>query len=210
MAKDPAFLFYSQDFFTGVASMTFEDRGKYITLISLMHQQGRMNEETIRFIVGSISDNLKSKFRIDENGYWYNVRLEEEIEKRKNFVDSRRNNGKKGGRPSNKKPLGYPNGKATTNLLEDENENEFINIDSTIEGHSDFAKKLLSDKMKYDKEQIEVATRKLISTDILRKFNAQLFASDIKHRNINEYKKHLMNWLRKQPETQTKKLQKLD
>jgi len=37
--KDPAYLFYSQDFYTGVATMNFEDRGKYISILCLMHQQ---------------------------------------------------------------------------------------------------------------------------------------------------------------------------
>lgn len=97
--KDPAFLFYSQDFFTGVATLTWEDRGKYITLLCLMHQQGRMSEETIRFLVGTVSDNLRSKFSIDEGGLWYNKRLELEATKRNAFTESRRNNGSLGGRP---------------------------------------------------------------------------------------------------------------
>lgn len=126
MAKDPAFLFYSQDFIVGTNTMDFEDRGKYITILAQMHQEGRMDEETIRFLVGNVSDKLKKKFLIDENGLWYNKRLEEETEKRASFVDSRRNNGMKGGRPKNTetKPNGKPNGSAKNNLHEDVNENE--------------------------------------------------------------------------------------
>lgn len=97
--KDPAFLFYSEKFITGVQVLSFEDRGKYITLLALMHQKGRMTEETIRFIVGSVSDNLKSKFLVDDNLMWYNERLEKEVSKRKKFMDSRIENGKLGGRP---------------------------------------------------------------------------------------------------------------
>jgi hypothetical protein len=80
--KDPAFLFYSDRFVSGVQTMNFEDRGKYITLLALMHQQGRMDEETIRFLVGSISDSLRFKFKQDENGLFFNERLFLEIEKR--------------------------------------------------------------------------------------------------------------------------------
>jgi len=120
MAKDPAFLFYSQDFYTGTATMSFEDKGKYITILCLMHQQGRMSEETIRFLVGSVSVNLKNKFMIDSNGLWYNERLEEEAEKRRKFTESRRENGLQGGRPKKEeKPLA----KHKVNLMEDENEN---------------------------------------------------------------------------------------
>ena len=101
-SKDPAFLFYSQDFLTGTQVMTFEDRGKYITVLALMHQHGRLEEKTIRIVVDSISEDLKRKFQIDENGLWFNKRLEQEIKLRTKFVESRRNNGKLGGRPKNK------------------------------------------------------------------------------------------------------------
>lgn len=126
MAKDPAFLFYSSDFLTGTLTMDFEDRGRYITILSLMHQQGRMQENTIRFVVGSISDNLRSKFGIDDDGNWYNARLEEEVEKRKIFTESRRINGKKGGRKANALPNDIPIGLPTTNHIEDEIENENV------------------------------------------------------------------------------------
>ena len=123
MAKDPAFLFYSQDFFVGVATMSFEDRGKYITLLCLMHQSGRMSEETIRLLVGSPSVTLKSKFEVDENGLWFNERLEVEAEKRVKFTESRRLNGLSGGRP---KANGKPKKNHMDNHMEDENENEIV------------------------------------------------------------------------------------
>lgn len=125
MSKDPAFLFYSQDFYTGVADMSFEDRGKFISLLCLMHQKGRLSEETIRLIVGSPSVSLKSKFKQDENGFFYNERLESESKKRENFVNSRRTNGLKGGR---KKATAQPTDSLMVNhkgsLREDENENK--------------------------------------------------------------------------------------
>jgi uncharacterized protein YdaU (DUF1376 family) len=95
MAKDPAFLFYSNDFLTGTMTLTFEDRGKYITLLCLMHQQGRLSEDTIKFIIGDISSNLMSKFSRDVDGNWFNKRLEEEADRRNKFTESRRNNAKK-------------------------------------------------------------------------------------------------------------------
>lgn len=102
MGKDPAFLFYTSDFLLGTLLMSFEDKGKYITLLSYMHQNGRISGDAIKKLVGSISANLKLKFKIDENGLWYNERLEEEVAKRKCFVTSCRENGKLGGRSSSK------------------------------------------------------------------------------------------------------------
>ncbi len=102
MGKDPAFLFYTSDFLIGTLVMSFEDRGKYITLLSYMHHNGRLNAETIYVLVGEMSDNLKAKFKTDENGLWYNERLEEEMLKRNRFVGSRHSNGKLGGRRETK------------------------------------------------------------------------------------------------------------
>jgi len=118
MAKDPAFLFYPSDFLTGVTDLTLEERGQYITLLCLQHQKGVLSEKTIRLSVGKPSVDVISKFMKDEDGNYYNDRLAIEIEKRANFVDSRRNNGAKGGRPKAKKPKpsGKPNGKPTDNL----------------------------------------------------------------------------------------------
>lgn len=121
-SKDPAFLFYSSDFITGVQVMSMEDRGKYITVLCLMHQQGRLSEETICFLVGSVSVTLKNKFLIDEDGLWYNKRLEKEAEKRKKFAESRARNGSKGGRPKKEeKASGLHMNNHMGNLPEDVN-----------------------------------------------------------------------------------------
>lgn len=145
MAKDPAFLFYSQDFYTGVAVLNWEDRGKFISILCLMHQQGRMSEETIRFLVGSISDNLRSKFSIDEKGLWFNARLELEATKRNAFTESRRNNGEKGGRPKTKKPKGKAtqNHKVnhTDNRMEDAN--EIVNEDEILNEYIKWSEQIL-------------------------------------------------------------------
>jgi hypothetical protein len=131
MAKDPAFLFYSSDFLNGVADLTMEERGQFITLLCLQHQKGTLTDKTIRLSLGSVSVDVLSKFSKDKDGNYYNERLNEEIEKRIQFTESRRNNGSKGGRPKNNtKPLGL----AKHNLMEDvnENENEDINTNESI------------------------------------------------------------------------------
>ncbi len=55
MAKDPAFLFYAQDFLVGCSDLTLEERGQYITMLCLQHQKGFVTEKTIRLTVGSVS-----------------------------------------------------------------------------------------------------------------------------------------------------------
>lgn len=93
MAKDPAFLFYSADFFMGTIGMTDAQVGQYIRLMCLQHQQGHLPESIIKSVAGNKPDAvLLSKFIQDEDGNYYNKRLEEETEKRNNYTQSRRKN----------------------------------------------------------------------------------------------------------------------
>ena len=88
--KHPSFLFYSESFYFGTATMSFEDKGKYIHLLCAMHQKGRLSEDTITFLVGQVSPALRSKFKTDESGMWYNERLEKEIESRKGLIEPKK------------------------------------------------------------------------------------------------------------------------
>lgn len=124
MSKDPAFLFYSADFLVGVMDLTDEETGQYIKLICLQHQKGRLSEKSIKRMFPNISDEVLDKFDIDEDGNYYNPRVEEEIEKRENYISSRSANGSKGGRPpKNAQSIEKPYGLAYEKHSENENEN---------------------------------------------------------------------------------------
>ncbi|MDR2906552.1 MAG: YdaU family protein [Bacteroidales bacterium] len=101
--KSPSFSFYSADFLIGVSDLTNEEIGIYIKLLCFQHQKGHLTQKQLGLLLGfsfdSLSDELKSKFKIDENGMIFNARLEREIEIKSHFVDKQRENGKKGGRP---------------------------------------------------------------------------------------------------------------
>ena len=133
MSKDPAFVFYSSDFLTGVMDLTMEERGQYITLLCLQHQKGRFCEKVIKVSVGHVSEDVMKKFKVDENGLFYNERLELEVEKRLSFKEKQRENGKLGGRPkkakenpseTQKKAKLEAKHKPKKSLLEDDNDNE--------------------------------------------------------------------------------------
>lgn len=94
MAKDPAFLFYPADWIGGTMGMTFEEKGAYMELLMLQFNRGHINENIITRTVGQLWDSIKDKFIQDENGLWYNERLEFEKIKRREFTESRRNNRK--------------------------------------------------------------------------------------------------------------------
>lgn len=90
--KDPAFLFYSSDFLSGTMLMTNEDVGKYIRLLCLQHQKGHLKEKEMLSICRNYSEDIFNKFKKDEEGNYYNERLEYESNKRKAYSESRRNN----------------------------------------------------------------------------------------------------------------------
>lgn len=122
--KDPAFLFYSSDFLSGTMLMTDEEIGQYIKLICLQHQKGHLKEKDILNICKTHNEEIFSKFKIDEEGNYYNERLETEINKRKAYSESRRNNRKK----KEEKTTYEEDMKNICNSYEKHMENENINI----------------------------------------------------------------------------------
>ncbi|MBQ8567292.1 MAG: hypothetical protein IJ445_06910 [Clostridia bacterium] len=86
--KDPAFLFYTSDFLTGVTLMNYEQRGKYITLLCLQHQNGHLSEEDMLAICGKRDKKIFAKFVKDEEGLYYNERVDVEKEKRRKYTES--------------------------------------------------------------------------------------------------------------------------
>src|SRR5205085_12392465 len=99
MAKDPCVLFYVQDFMVGTSFLTPLQKGYYITL--LCHQQqsesGSLSMDEIKKLMGKDYKNhwaaIAPKFDTDERGL-YNKRMRHEIERRRKYSDSRRNNRK--------------------------------------------------------------------------------------------------------------------
>ena len=132
MAKDPAFLFYSSDFISGVQDLTMEERGQYITLLCLQHQKGHLTEKMIRLCCGNATADVLAKFRQDENGLFFNERLETEREKRKAHGEKQRARAIDGWKKRKNNNCDIDATASTTAYatampLEDVNENENIN-----------------------------------------------------------------------------------
>ena len=135
--KDPAFMFYPADFMIGTFFMTNEEVGRYIRMLCLQHQQGRLSAEEMDSMCGD-SSKIRAKFVMDENGMYYNERLDEEIAKRSEYKEKQRQYGSQGGKKRStnaqatiKAPLSDP--QATLKLPSTTrvgNENRNINIDS--------------------------------------------------------------------------------
>ena len=134
MSKDPAILFYTGDFITGTLTMTDDQRGKYILLLCLQHQKGRLTEKDMLKICKTYDEDIFEKF-ISKDGKFYNDRMEEETLKRKAYSESRRKN-----RLSSLKKTS----KTYDKHMEDINENEDISNEWSIPllGASDFVKEV--------------------------------------------------------------------
>lgn len=131
--KDPAFLFYSSDFITGTYFMRDEQIGKYIKLLCMQHQKGRLNEKDMLNICKTYDEDIYNKFIKDEEGNYYNKRLEEETIKRKKYSESRRNNRKKKEKEDEKKEDIKNICKTYDKHMGNENENINININNINE-----------------------------------------------------------------------------
>lgn len=145
--KDPAFLFYSNDFLSGTMLMTDEEIGQYIKLLCLQHQKGHLKEKEILNICKGHNEDIFSKFKKDEEGNYYNERLKYESDKRKAYSESRRNN--------RKKKTHEEDMKNTSNTYEEHMENENVNINKNKILNKDNRKR--GSKGKKEEEKIHFA-----------------------------------------------------
>lgn len=149
--KDPAFLFYSSDFLSGTMLMTDEEIGQYIKLLCLQHQKGHLKEKDMLNICKTYNEDIFSKFIKDEEGNYYNERLEYEANKRKAYSESRRNNRKK----KEETKTYEEDMKNICNSYEEHMENENININKNIINNKDNRKR--GSKGKKEEEKIHFA-----------------------------------------------------
>jgi uncharacterized protein YdaU (DUF1376 family) len=127
MSKDPAFLFYPNDYLGGTMGMTFEEKGAYLELLMLQFNRGHMTTHMIGQTVGQLWVKIQDKFIQDSEGLWYNERLDIEKERRKTFTESRRNNvlGKNQHTKNKEKEVGH-----MTKHMIGHMENENINVNN--------------------------------------------------------------------------------
>lgn len=118
MSKDPAVLFYTSDFLSGTFTMTDEQVGKYIRLLCLQHQKGKLTEKDMLSICKAYDSEIWEKFDC-QDGFYYNERMYNETIRRQKFTESRRNNAKSVKNDSTSK--------AYAKHMETETENETIN-----------------------------------------------------------------------------------
>lgn len=100
--KDPAFLFYTQDFYIGTRLMTPEQRACYIDLLIYQHQYQLIPNDLDRVLLfctgvakATLEATLKAKFKQGDKG-WYNEKLKDVILERQVFKEKTSQSGKIG------------------------------------------------------------------------------------------------------------------
>lgn len=93
--KDPAFLFYPNDWTGGTLTFSLAQKGAYMDLLVVQFNQGSFSLEDVKQVLGTNfwmwDTKLKSKFT-EKDGLYFNPRLQKEAEKRNNYTSSRRKN----------------------------------------------------------------------------------------------------------------------
>lgn len=192
MSKDPAFLFYHQDFFTGVSDMTNEEIGAYIKCMCVQASKGGITEKHMLIICNSheVHNVIKSKFVFDSTvGLFENTRLKAELEKRKKYSESRSNNRKKV-----KIEVVKDDNICETydKHMEDEDENE-----NNISNNNNFLFKDTLEKnkiwIKSISDQFKITDDEVIAK--LNNFYTHLISEFKVHPSMNEFTKHFKNWI---------------
>lgn len=217
MAKDPAFLFYPNDWIGGTMGMTFEEKGAYMELLMTQFNRGHMTLHMIAQVVGQNWEKIKDKFIKDENGLWYNERLEEEKLKRQNFSESRRNNvsgnnqhtkNREKNKPKNE---GKNNGHMTSHM-EDVNisslntltNNKYSNEIKDSNYWEDEKKYFINDEQYFFKIASSYRNTKEEILVFANEFLKELdLAEDFK--DLKELKRHFSYWVKKKKEEKTRK-----
>lgn len=161
MSKDPAVLFYTGDFLVGTMKMNYAQKGKYIQLLCLQHQDGHLSEDDMLSVCGDYDEKIFSKFVKDENGRYYNERMEQESIKRRRFVESRQRNLVKTDKEvqveeHKEHHMEAHMGNHTESRMENENINENIN---DIKDIIDYLNIALNTKYRYTTKSIQTHIR---------------------------------------------------
>lgn len=130
------------------------------------------------------------------------LQLKRDLVKWENYIEKQRINGRSGGRPVKAKEtqktqafFKEPKKADTVNVTVTDNVNDNVIEEDT---HTVFAKKLSSNELEI--VAIQDSTRKIVTSQILKEFNAHLITESKHHSHYSQWMSHLRNWLNKKPE----------
>lgn len=204
MATNPIFPLYYNDIDRSTRDWTDEEFGCYMRL--LMHQwdQGEIpkDEQRRSRIVTSLGKSwvtVGKKF-VEKGEGLVNERLEEIRIERGLFIKKQQENGQKGGRKPKNNPNTNPNTNPKESLhIELEHDNEDVIEIESISDLSNFEKLKTIEYLKI------TCQRDLSENDVGKFWKAFLIHSEgEKHKNRTDQIQHFRNWLKKQPNGNSK------
>ena len=205
MAKDPAVLFYPNDFIASTFLWTSAETGVYIRLLCYQQINGHITSNEFEKLCEGF-DKVKSKFVKDEDGLYYNERMEREILKRFKYVNALRENGAKGGRPSTKNQLDN----LLANQLRNRNRNKDIIKDNRGRGEEEKEEERQNTPNKGTSkafipptlEEVREYARSKDCEDIAERFYEYFTDGEWKDsagKPVRSWKQKLLTWRNKEP-----------
>lgn len=88
--KNPAVLWYPSDFIASTSLWTNEQCGAYIRLLNCQFVLGHLSLEQMNMITND--ETILNKFIKDKKGLFFNPRMQQEIDKRSQYIESRSKN----------------------------------------------------------------------------------------------------------------------
>jgi hypothetical protein len=152
--------------------------------------------------VGHLWDKVKDKFVQDDDGLWYNVRLDIEKDKRKKFTESRRNN--VSGKNQHDKPKVIYNGHMTSHM-ENRNENVFNNNKEAFDEISKNYQETESHRTILLNWGWNSATDNDCRALLFHFLESQI---DLKAQTKDDIKNHFKRWLNKVPKVELQTIAK--
>jgi hypothetical protein len=99
MSKDPAVLFYADNFLSGTMFLSDTQVGRYIRALCAQQIHGHLTKEQLEGIIKNDPEIIK-KFDVDDQGLFFNARMDKEIAKRRKYSESRSKNRKSVPKPN--------------------------------------------------------------------------------------------------------------
>lgn len=201
MAKDPAMLWYWNDWYSGTSLLTRFLKGCYMDLLHAQFNNGRLSLEQIKICLGADFATswftLIKKFKQDENGLFFNERIERETQKREAFSESRRANVNKRYQKPTREPT-YVEDLKIHKENRNENINEFV---LKKEKQNEFLKDQAWKEQFCMAKNISMEELELLQRNFITETN-------LKNDEVDNYKRYFTNSFNKGANNTTPKMKK--
>jgi hypothetical protein len=209
MAKDPAMLWYWNDWNSGTVLLSRFLKGCYMDLLHAQFNNGRLTLEEIKSVLGSDFGNswpsLSKKFAVDETGKYFNERCELEKKRRAEYVKSRSN-----GKAGKKKSYDKSQANHMINHTENENINENKDhLEKGVQGEKQFPAmpkpedvgELPAIKIQKAIESLKIQTGQTVIVEqvvgMWDVFKIQNLTGKKYYSDVGDVESHFLNWITK-------------